>query len=199
MSDQDSKKTTNELKSEGVKKRWNKKAEEDTNTIGDRKSKRYEFKCFEGLKLSMLQKEFVVTYMDSPFFGRRENRYLAFKKVFNPSTEGSLKANCSTLLSKAKIKEAMRAYQIHSLQSHKLEVTTESIENFGVFGQHVLISNDGYVRYDISNFETVTTEGSVKFRVRPNFNNDGGYQEFTTITNPTISGDTWYGFQLSVA
>jgi hypothetical protein len=75
---------------------------------------------------------------------------------------------------------------------------TESIENFGVFGQHVLISNGGYVRYDISNFESMTTEGSVKFRMRPNFNNDGGYQEFTATTSPSV-GDTWYGFQLTVA
>ncbi len=70
---------------------------------------------------------------------------------------------------------------------------TTSIENFGVFGQHVLISNGGYVRYDASNFETVTTEGSVKFRIRPNFNNDGGYQEFSATTPPTIpSGDSYY-------
>lgn len=71
---------------------------------------------------------------------------------------------------------------------------TESIENFGVFGQHVLISNGGYVRYDISNLETVTTEGSVKFRVRTNFNNDGGYQEFSATTPPTIpsGGDSYY-------
>ena len=49
--------------------------------------------------------------------------------MFNPSTEGSKRANCSALLSKTKIQEGIRKYQIHSLQSHKLEVTTESIEN----------------------------------------------------------------------
>jgi len=70
---------------------------------------------------------------------------------------------------------------------------TVSIENFGVFGQHVLISNGGYVRYNITNFETMTTEGSIKFRMRPNFNNDGGYQEFTATTAPTIPvGDSYY-------
>jgi len=75
---------------------------------------------------------------------------------------------------------------------------TVSIENFGVFGQHVLIGDSGYVRFDENNFDDLTTEGSIKFRFRPGFNNGFGYQEFTTTTDPTIAGDTNYGFTLTV-
>lgn len=73
---------------------------------------------------------------------------------------------------------------------------TVSIENFGVFGQHAWIKNTGYIRYNSNNFDTITPDGSIKFRVRTGFNNAGGYHEFVTTTNP--SGDTIYGFQLTV-
>ena len=46
---------------------------------------------------------------------------------------------------------------------------TVLIENFGVFGQHLLTKNSGYVRYDMTNFEGLTSIGSVKFRLKPNF------------------------------
>lgn len=116
----------NKAKSEGARKRWNR---ESTNALGeDKKEKRFNFKCFDGLHLSPKQKEFVVVYMDPPFLGRKEFRYQAYKKVFNPSNDNSTSANCTALLGKAKIKEAMRAYQIFALKNHKQEVTSESIE-----------------------------------------------------------------------
>ena len=121
--------TTNEQKSRGAKRRWGESSKNALKNDVDKSAKRYEFKCFDGLGLSKMQKQFIVTYMDSPFFGRKENRHAAYKKVFNPSTDGSLRSNCSALLSKSKVVEGIRKYQIFSLQSHKLEVTTESIEN----------------------------------------------------------------------
>jgi len=75
---------------------------------------------------------------------------------------------------------------------------TVSIENFGVFGQHAWIKNAGYIQYNSDNFDSLLSEGSIKFRMRPGFNNDPGYQEFNATTNPTISGDTNYFFKLYV-
>ena len=71
---------------------------------------------------------------------------------------------------------------------------TVTIENFGVFGQHAWIQNTGYVRYNSNNFETLTTDGSIKFRMRPGFNNAPGYQNFSTTTAPSIpvGGDSYY-------
>lgn len=130
MSDKDISEA-NRLKSEGVKKRWGRVNSEDENFLKqetDRKSGKWNYKCFDGLKLSSMQKQFIVTYMDPPYLGKKEFRYEAYKKVFNASTENSCRANCSALLAKSKIKEGMRAYQVEALKNHKLEVTSESIE-----------------------------------------------------------------------
>lgn len=119
-------KETNRKKSEGVQRRWDKSKGQIVET--DRSTQRYDYKCFDGLHLSKMQKAFVVIFMDSPYFGKKEFKYEAYKKVFNPSNDNSLRANCTALLNKQKIKEAMMLYQVEALKNHKLEVTTESIE-----------------------------------------------------------------------
>ena len=119
----------NSKKSEAQVNRWSKQTQEKIDAGGDRASKRYDYKCFEGMRLTSKQKQFVVTFMDPPFLGKRENRHKAYAKVFTASTENSLRANCAATLKKPKIEEAMTAYQVYSLRNHKLEVTTESIEN----------------------------------------------------------------------
>lgn len=135
----------NKKKSEGVRGRWNRRTEEKLEGI-DRSTQKFDYKCFDGLGLSKMQKKFVVTFMDSPYFGKREFRYDAYKKVFNPSNDNSCRANCTALLNKQKVKEAMTLYQIESLKNHKLEVTTESIEvlrrrsNYSV---SIFYNNDG--------------------------------------------------------
>lgn len=122
--------SVNERKSRGARKRWgSNEGEEGQILTVDRGSKRFDYKCFEGMGLSKMQKEFVVRFMDSPHLGKRENRYKAYAEVFNASNENSLKANCTALMNKSKIKEAIIAYQAFSLRNHKLEVTTESIES----------------------------------------------------------------------
>jgi len=126
----DIKSETNRKKSEGVRKRWDKRDEELLKNDGDRNSKKFNYTCFDNLRLSNMQKQFVVIYMNPPYFGNRENRYTAYKEVFNPTSDNSMRSNCSALLSKTKIKEAILAYQKDALKAHKIEVTTESIENY---------------------------------------------------------------------
>jgi len=75
---------------------------------------------------------------------------------------------------------------------------TIAIENFGVFGQYAWIKNAGYIKYNSDNFEGLTTEGSIAFRMRAGFNNDPGYHTFSATTDPTIAGDTDYTFRLYV-
>lgn len=50
-------------------------------------------------------------------------------------------------------------------------------ENWGVFGKHLLLE-DGSLRYDALNFSQLTERGSIQLRVKPNFSNNFGYQEF---------------------
>ncbi len=128
MSD-DIKTETNRKKSDGVRKRWDKRDEELLKNDGDRNAKKFNYTCFDHLRLSNMQKEFVVAYMNPPYFGKKENRYQAYREVFNPTSDNSMRSNCSALLSKSKIKEAILAYQKEALKAHKIEVTTESIEN----------------------------------------------------------------------
>ena len=76
-------------------------------------------------------------------------------------------------------------------------VTGDSIQidNFGVFAQHLYLIN-GYVQYNSDNFENLTNEGSMKFRLKAGFNNAKGHQDFkATIVSP---GDTNYYFKLLV-
>ena len=130
MAEEDKKElTANEKKSAGVRERWTRESKENTDKHSDRREKQFDYRCFDGLSLSKMQKEFVVTFMDAPYFGKKERRYEAYKKVFNPSNENSCKANCSAMLKKSKIKTAMRLYQAESLKNHKIEVTSESIES----------------------------------------------------------------------
>lgn len=60
-----------------------------------------------------------------------------------------------------------------------------TIENWGVFGQHLLLNN-GSITYDKSNFENVSERGSIQFRLKPNFANEYGYQEFLAEENLTL-------------
>lgn len=60
-----------------------------------------------------------------------------------------------------------------------------TIENWGVFGQHLLLEN-GSVLYDKNNFENVTEKGSIQFRLKPNFAHAYGYQEFLAEGDVTL-------------
>jgi hypothetical protein len=119
----------NEKKAAGIRKRWEDKEKKEQILEDDRSSKRFDFDCFKPYKLAAKQKEFVVTFMNPPYLGNRSFRYEVYKKVYNPSSDNACKANCTALMNKSKIKEAMVAYQVHSLKNHKTEVTTETIEN----------------------------------------------------------------------
>lgn len=142
--DQD-KLAVNEKKSAGVRKRW--EAREGTIAENnDRSEKRFDYDCFKPFKLAAKQKEYIVTYMNPPYLGNRAFRYEVYSKVYNPSNDNACKANCTTLLNKSKIKEAMIAYQVQSLRNHKTEVTTETIENLrkrSSYPINVFYNNDG--------------------------------------------------------
>jgi hypothetical protein len=73
---------------------------------------------------------------------------------------------------------------------------TISITNFGVFAQYAYFQNSGLARYDTTNFDSLTNEGTVNFRFRTGFNNDSGQQDFlgTSVT----PGDTRYYFKFYV-
>lgn len=119
----------NLAKSEGAKKMHLDK--KSTNGLGlDRNTERFNYKCFDGLHLSSLQKEFIVKFMDPPYLGKKEFRYEVFKDVYNPGSDNAMRANCTKLLQKPKMKEAMKLYQIQSMKNHKTEVISESIENY---------------------------------------------------------------------
>jgi len=120
-------KSVNEKKADGVRKRWD--MAEAFNDPEERSGKRFDYTCFKPFKLSIKQKEFIVTYMNPPYLGNRMHRYTVYGKVYNPSSDNACKANCTALMNKSKMKEAMVAYQVHSLKNHKTEVTTETIEN----------------------------------------------------------------------
>lgn len=74
---------------------------------------------------------------------------------------------------------------------------TIAITNFGVFGQYAYFQTSGLVRYDTTNFDDTSSQGSLNFRLRAGFNNNPGYQDFFAITDPTV-GDTNYHFNLFV-
>ncbi len=60
-----------------------------------------------------------------------------------------------------------------------------TIENWGVFGQHVLLSN-GSLSYHEDNFQSLSERGSIQFRVKPNFSHDYGYQNFLAKDSVSI-------------
>ena len=63
---------------------------------------------------------------------------------------------------------------------------TVTNEISGVFGQTALL-NTGSLSYDKVNFTDFTNEGSVQFRIKPDFLTGRGYQDFNLITNPIIT------------
>jgi hypothetical protein len=131
VSEEDNKEelTTNQKKSQAQRKRWDRNAEITTGKHSDRRSKRYDFKCFEGIRLSAMQKEFVVRFMDPPYNGIRKNRYKAYLEAgFTASNDNSLKANCTAALNKSNIKEAILAYQKYALQNLKIEATSQNVD-----------------------------------------------------------------------
>jgi len=125
--------TANEKKSAGVQARWDRdkqiEGRLDKNDDRDRMSKKFNYTCFDKLHLFEKQKQFIVVFMDAPHFGRKENIQKAYREVYNPSTDNSCRSNSSAMLAKSKIKEGILAYQKYSLLNHKIEVTSESIEN----------------------------------------------------------------------
>jgi len=63
---------------------------------------------------------------------------------------------------------------------------TVAAENNGVFAQHMHIQN-GYSFYGSDNFEDLTSTGTLKFRLKTNFNNAPGAQSFVATTTPEIT------------
>lgn len=63
---------------------------------------------------------------------------------------------------------------------------TVAAENNGVFAQHMHIQN-GYSFYGSDNFEDLTSTGTLKFRLKTNFNNAPGAQSFVATTTPSIT------------
>lgn len=124
----------NKDKSEAQKRRWEKRKLEKesgvsfSDTKEDRSGKKYNFKCFEGLSLVNKQKEFIVRFMDPPHSGRRENRFKAYEEVYTASSPNSLKANCTALMNKSKVKEGILAYQRYALQNLKIEATNQNVD-----------------------------------------------------------------------
>lgn len=64
---------------------------------------------------------------------------------------------------------------------------TATPENNGVFSQHVWIQN-GSLKFDRNNFTNLTTEGSLQFRLKTDFNNAPGKQSFVLTSDPLITG-----------
>lgn len=60
---------------------------------------------------------------------------------------------------------------------------TISNHNDGVFGQNASIE-DGYIRYDKSNFLNLKEEGTISFYVKTEFNNAPGEQSFVRTSDP---------------
>ena len=63
---------------------------------------------------------------------------------------------------------------------------TATNENSGVFGQYGFLQN-GSIEWNANNFTNLTEEGCIKFRLRPEFNNAPGRQDFVRTTNPIIT------------
>jgi hypothetical protein len=62
---------------------------------------------------------------------------------------------------------------------------TATLENGGVFGQFGYLQN-ATVKYNVNNFANLTSNGCLKFRIRPTFNNAYGNMDFNATTNPII-------------
>jgi hypothetical protein len=73
---------------------------------------------------------------------------------------------------------------------------TVSIQNFGVFGQYGYFQINGLSRYDATNFQNLSTQGTINFRFKTGFNNDPGRQDFLGTT--VVPSDTQYKFNLYV-
>lgn len=65
-------------------------------------------------------------------------------------------------------------------------IGTTSNENSGVFGQYGFLQN-GSVEWNSNNFIDLADEGCIKFRLRPEFNNAPGRQDFIRTTDPIIT------------
>jgi len=75
---------------------------------------------------------------------------------------------------------------------------TTTLENAGVFSQYGLFSG-AEVKYDRTNFENLTEKGSIKFSLKPMFNNAVGYQEFNATSNSEFTPSlTTYSFRTEV-
>lgn len=74
-------------------------------------------------------------------------------------------------------------------QGVKTPVTTGTIENSnnGKYAQHIKITN-GSVKYDSSNFDDLTSEGTLSFYIKTDFNNALGQQSFIKTSNPNATG-----------
>jgi len=126
-------------------------------------------------------------------------RYIEYsdKNKFEISSSGKiqLKGYPSSLLLYSSFDSILNAdYSVGD--KNAINGDTTLIDNFGVFGQYLKIINNGYVQYNKNNFETLTNEGSIKFRLKTGFNNNPGYQDFKAIT--VSAGDTNYSFKLLV-
>ncbi len=73
--------------------------------------------------------------------------------------------------------------------------STYELMNFGVFSQHLLTETS--IKYNKENFIDLTDEGTIQFRIRTDFSNGIGFQEFLSSTVSTIAEGT-YSFYLSV-
>lgn len=76
-----------------------------------------------------------------------------------------------------------------------------SIENWGVFGQHLLLEN-GSIKYNKNNFDDLGERGSIHFRLKPNFASAYGYQEFLSKEETfSLYGigfeEGYYGFSIN--
>jgi hypothetical protein len=68
---------------------------------------------------------------------------------------------------------------------------TGTLENFGVFSQFVRLLNS--LTYVADNFESLDSEGTIRFRVRAGFNNGICYQTTKAgFSAPIVSGDYYY-------
>lgn len=65
-------------------------------------------------------------------------------------------------------------------------IGTAANENNGVFAQHLHIQN-GSVAFNSNNFTNLTETGTLKFRLKTNFNNAMGSQEFVRTDEPFIT------------
>lgn len=71
-----------------------------------------------------------------------------------------------------------------------------TLENFGVFAQHVRLSSP--LSYNANNFEGLGSEGTIRARIRCHFNNGTCYQTTrTSFTAPITTGDYYYDIYIN--